>query len=56
MARLLVETDLPVTSIAEMLRFDDAHHFARYFRSGKQMTPLRYRKAHRHGAPVKPTL
>jgi LacI family transcriptional regulator len=46
MARLLVETDLPVTSIAEMLQFNDAHHFARYFRSGKQITPLRYRKAH----------
>jgi LacI family transcriptional regulator len=55
MARLLVETDLPVTTIAEMLHFNDAHHFARYFRSGKQMTPLRYRKAHGRGTPIKPT-
>jgi LacI family transcriptional regulator len=47
MARLLVETDLPVTAIAEMLGFADSHHFARYFRSGKQMTPLRYRNLHR---------
>jgi len=45
-ARLLVETDLPVTGIAEMLGFKDAHHFARYFRAGKQMSPLRYRSTH----------
>jgi LacI family transcriptional regulator len=45
-ARLLVETDLPVASIAGMLGFTDAHHFARYFCSAKQMTPLRYRNTH----------
>jgi LacI family transcriptional regulator len=56
MARLLVETDLPVTDIADMLRFDDAHHFARYFRSGKQLTPLRYRKIYGRGTAVNPTL
>lgn len=51
MARMLVETELPVTAIAGMLGFTDAHHFARYFRSGKQMTPLRYRSAHaRYGS------
>ncbi len=51
MARLLVETDLPVTAIAGMLGFEDAHHFARYFRSGKQLTPLRYRSTHaRYGS------
>ncbi|HTL55226.1 MAG TPA: DNA-binding transcriptional regulator [Candidatus Limnocylindrales bacterium] len=45
-ARLLLETDLPVSSIAETLGFSDAHHFARYFRAGKQTSPLRYRRAH----------
>jgi len=45
-ARLLLETDLPVASIAEMLGFSEAHHFARYFRAGKQMSPLRYRATH----------
>ncbi len=45
-ARLLVETDLPVSAIAGMLGFNDAHHFARYFRSAKQISPLRYRSTH----------
>jgi len=43
-ARLLVETHLPVSDIAESLGFADPQHFARYFRSGKQLTPLAYRK------------
>ena len=43
-ARLLVETHLPVSDIAESLGFADAQHFARYFRAGKQLTPLAYRK------------
>lgn len=43
-ARLLVETHLPVSDIAEALGFTDAQHFARYFRAGKQITPLTYRK------------
>ena len=45
-ARLLLETDLPVATIAEMLGFAETHHFARYFRAAKQMSPLRYRMAH----------
>jgi LacI family transcriptional regulator len=45
-ARLLVETDLPVSGIAEILGFTDAHHFARYFRAAKQVSPLRYRSEH----------
>ena len=53
-ARMLLETDLPVASIAEMLGFADAHHFARYFRAGKQMSPLRYRVRHaRYSAEAK---
>lgn len=44
-ARLLVETDLPVCQIAEALGFDDVQHVARYFRAVKQMGPLAFRKA-----------
>jgi len=43
--RLLVETDLPVGQIAESLGFDDVQHFARYFRAGREMSPLAYRKS-----------
>jgi LacI family transcriptional regulator len=45
-ARLLVETELPVAQIAEQLGFADAQHIARYFRSAKAVSPLAYRKAH----------
>lgn len=54
MARMLVETDLPVTAIAGMLGFTHAHHFARYFRAGKQLTPLKYRSMYaRYGTDAK---
>jgi LacI family transcriptional regulator len=43
-ARVLVETHLPVGEIAASLRFPDAQHFARYFRAGKQMSPRQYRR------------
>jgi len=43
-ARLLVETHLPVSDIAESLGFPDVQHFARYFRAGKQVSPLVYRR------------
>lgn len=43
---LLVETDLPIGQIAESLGFSDAQHFARYFRAGKRMSPLAFRKAY----------
>jgi LacI family transcriptional regulator, galactose operon repressor len=45
-ARLLLETDLPVGRIAESLGFADMQHFARYFRAVKQISPLAYRKAY----------
>jgi len=45
-ARLLVETNLPISHIAETLGFPDMQHFARYFRSEKQMTPLAFRKTY----------
>jgi LacI family transcriptional regulator len=44
--RLLVETDLPIGQIAETLGFSDIQHFARYFRAGKQMSPLAFRRKH----------
>jgi LacI family transcriptional regulator len=43
-ARLLVETHLPVGEIADSLRFPDVQHFARYFRAGKKISPLAYRR------------
>jgi LacI family transcriptional regulator len=43
-AQLLVETQMPVCEIAEQLGFEDIQHFARYFRSAKNMSPLAYRK------------
>ena len=43
--RMLVETNLPVTQIAEMLGFTDAQHIARYFRAGKEISPVAYRAA-----------
>ncbi len=51
-ARLLVETELPVAQIAEQLGFADVQHIARYFRGAKAMSPLAYRKLHgrRQGA------
>ena len=45
-ARLLIETELPVARIAEDMGFPDIQHFARYFRAEKQMSPLAYRKTH----------
>jgi LacI family transcriptional regulator len=45
-ARMLVETELPVGQIAEALGFEDVQHVARYFRAGKGLSPLAYRKTH----------
>jgi LacI family transcriptional regulator len=43
-AQLLVETQMPICEIAEALGFADIQHFARYFRSAKNISPLAYRK------------
>lgn len=43
--RMLVETSLPIGRIAEALGFEDVQHFARYFRSDRDMSPLAYRKS-----------
>lgn len=42
--KMLVETSLPVGEIAESLGFEDVQHFARYFRSAREMSPLQFRK------------
>jgi LacI family transcriptional regulator len=44
--KLLIETELPVARIAESLGFSDVQHFARYFRAGKQTSPLAYRRTY----------
>jgi LacI family transcriptional regulator len=53
-ARLLVETDLPVAEIANRLGFADVQHVARYFRAAKQVSPLAYRKTlgHKQAQPA----
>jgi LacI family transcriptional regulator len=45
-AKLLVETDMTVGQIADLLDFADTQHVARYFRTGKHMSPVAYRKAY----------
>lgn len=42
--QLLAETDLPVGQIAETFGFSEFRHFARYFRSEKQISPQAYRR------------
>ena len=43
-ARLLIETNLPVAHIAASLGFADVRHFARYFRNGRGKSPLAFRQ------------
>ena len=49
-ARLLVETDLPVAKIADLLGFPDVQHIARYFQADKHLSPVAYRKI--YGRPA----
>ncbi len=46
-ARLLRDTELPVTEIASSCGFGDASHFTRTFRARSGTTPGRYRRANR---------
>ena len=43
-ARMLVETNLSVSQIADALGFEDVQHFARYFAGTKKLSPLAYRR------------
>ncbi len=47
-ARMLVETDLPVSEIAEALSFRGADHIGRFFRKEMKTSPIAYRKEHRY--------
>ena len=42
-ARMLMESNLSITEIAEKLGFSDAKNLARVFQKGKGMTPFKYR-------------
>jgi len=53
-AQLLVESQLSVGQIADSLGFGDVQHFARYFRAGKKMSPLAYRKTFSSNHPMEP--
>ncbi len=43
-ARMLIETDLPVSHIAEALGYENLQHIARYFRKEKNLSLVAYRK------------
>ena len=43
-ARMLVETELPVSHIAEALGYENLQHIARYFRKEKNLSLVAYRK------------
>jgi len=43
-AELLVTTNMPISRIASMMGFADFNHLSRYFREGRRMTPLAYRR------------
>jgi len=53
--KMLVETSLPVGQIAESLGFEDVQHFARYFRSAREVSPLAYRKSFGKQTRTRPT-
>ncbi|MDD2710666.1 MAG: helix-turn-helix domain-containing protein [Verrucomicrobiae bacterium] len=46
-SRLLVETNMPIASIAQSMGYAADAHIARFFRRCTGMTPLQYRRAHR---------
>ncbi len=46
-AKMLIETDLPVTEIATRLGYPDAKNLSRVFRCEKELTPLSYRNRNR---------
>jgi len=46
--QLLINTDLPISRIAASLGYTSTDHFARYFKSRQGLTPLAYRRKHRH--------
>jgi LacI family transcriptional regulator len=45
-AQMLMETDLPISHIAGALGYENLQHIARYFRKGKNMSLMAFRKRH----------
>lgn len=48
-ARLLVETHLPIARIAEQLGFEGPQHIARFFRAEKALSPREFRRRNQLG-------
>ena len=46
LARLLVDTDQPISQIASSMGYSGFENLARYFKQQKGMTPSQYRKTH----------
>lgn len=44
LVRMLTETGMSISDIAQALDFDDVTHLSRYFRKEKGLSPLQYRK------------
>jgi len=44
LVKLLSETQMSISEIAQALDFDDVTHLSRYFRKEKGLSPLQYRK------------
>lgn len=47
--RLLADTDLSLSQISGILGFSSASYFSQSFRKAEGISPVEYRKAHRHG-------
>jgi LacI family transcriptional regulator len=47
-AKLLRETDIPISSIALKLGYSNINHISRYFQQARNITPLAYRKQFGH--------
>ena len=50
--RLLLQTDLPASAIAERLDFSDASYFSRFFQRHMGMTPGAFRRRHESASAV----
>ncbi len=44
---LLINTSFPISQIAELLNFDDAHYFSYFFKKHKNISPKQYRNNHK---------
>lgn len=45
-SQMLLDSDLPISEIAQSLGYENTDHFARYFKQRKGVAPLYYRKLH----------